>query len=633
MDADDHAVEVILSEGRQFMVPLYQRKYQWADNRLLPFWDDIQAKATEELEEELENKTQFQHYMGALILAPIGEAAQIGVTPRVQVVDGQQRLTTFQLLLTAIREVAREYDCTNIIDHVNDYLFNKLKSKDTDSLTRFKLTPTPSDREVFHDIVEKEYSQVRPKYSQYYWGRNVPKNTPLKALRAYELFKQRVDLFALSGPADAEAESGLGPEDQDDNPDKDIIESRLESLLRAVLRRMKLVVITLDEDDDAQVIFETLNSRGEPLLAMDLVRNNIFYRAEREVASAEELYKELWDPFDHTWWRDPAPYARPKRPRIDHFLSHVLAAESGEKISIRELYAEYRAFAVPKGKPRFARVEDELRMLEQHAPTYETLEGREEHDKRMAWLGRKLAAWQVTTAYPIAFQIAVDGVEEEARCKLAGLIYSYIVRRALCGLTAKNLNRVFQGISHKFLVSGPSVSSLTEFFAERTGDSTRFPSDDEFRQGILSQPAYSNAPGARIKDVLWELECASRTSFAEKVEMPEGLQTERVLPGTWTEDWPFTDGEWVDVWSDAPHAVRRAKALHTLGNLTLITGGLNVSSSNKGFLAKKEKFAEHTSLFLNKWFADHDEWHEEKILERGEALSEKATSIWVGLKE
>lgn len=629
MDADDHPVEVILAEGRRFMVPLYQRKYQWADNRLLPFWDDVQAKAAEVLEDE----TRFQHYMGALILAPIGESAQIGVTPRVQVVDGQQRLTTFQLMLAAIREVAREHDCKDIIEHVKDYIFNKLKSKDIDALTRFKLTPTPSDREVFHDILDKEYSQLRTKYSKNYWGGRVPKNTTLRALRAYEIFKQNIKFFALSGPVDAEAASGPEVETQNGAPDKETIEARLEALLRGLLNRMKLVVITLGEGDDAQVIFETLNSKGEPLLAMDLVRNNIFHRAEKQGVSAESLYKELWDPFDHSWWREHAPNARPRRPRIDHFLAHVLAAESGEKISMRELYAEYRAYTVPKGKPRFAQVEDELRVLERHAPTYETLEGREKHDKTLAWLGRKLAAWQVTTAYPIALQIAVDRVGEDERRKIASLIYSYIVRRALCGLTAKNLNRVFQGITQKFLASGPSVASLTEFFAERTGDSTRFPGNDELRRGILSQPVYSNAPGVRIKDVLWELECASRTSFAEKVEMPEGLQTEHVLPITWTEDWPFPDGEWVDALSDDSRAVRRVQALHTLGNLTLITSGLNVSSGNKGFLSKKQKYAEHTSLFLNKWFTDHEEWHEEKIFERCGALSKKAMKIWVSLKE
>lgn len=626
MDADDHAVETILAEGRRFMVPLYQRKYQWADHRLIPFWDDVQAKALE----VLENESKFQHYMGALILAPIGESAQIGVTPRMQVVDGQQRLTTFQLLLAAIREVARHKECPDIIAHVEDYLFNPLKSKDSDPLTRFKLTPTPADREIFHDILDSEYKRVRAKYSRYYWGDGVPKNTPARALRAYEIFKRRVEQFVVSGPIDTEADSDQQYEVNGGEVDYGTIEERLEALLKALLNRMKLVVITLGEDDDAQVIFETLNSKGEPLLAMDLVRNNIFYRAEKEGASAEDLYRELWDPFDATWWREPAPNARPRRPRIDHFLSHVLAAETGDKISMRELYAEYRNFAMPKGRPRFPRVEEELRILEKHAPTYMTLEGHEQFNPTIAWLGRKLATWQVTTAYPIALQIAGEQVQETERKNIARLLYSYIVRRALCGLTAKNLNRVFQAISQKFVATGPSVAGLTEFFYERTGDSTRFPSDDEFRQGILAQPAYILAPGARIRDILWELELASRTSFAEKVDMPWNLQTEHVLPVSWTEEWPLSEGEFVDRWSDDSRAVRRRQALQTLGNLTLITGGLNSSSGNKSFIEKRDNFAEHTSLFLNKWFLKQPEWTEKQIYQRGENLADRAINIWMG---
>lgn len=103
MDADDHPVEVVLKEARRFMVPLYQRKYQWGDERLVPFWEDVAAKAAEVLEGE----SKFEHYMGALILAPVDKAAKFAFTPIVQVVDGQQRLTTFQLFLAALREVAR----------------------------------------------------------------------------------------------------------------------------------------------------------------------------------------------------------------------------------------------------------------------------------------------------------------------------------------------------------------------------------------------------------------------------------------------------------------------------------------------------------------------------------------------
>ncbi|XOB91076.1 hypothetical protein ACMC9M_12155 [Pseudomonadota bacterium 24LQ007] len=122
---------------------------------------------------------------------------------------------------------------------------------------------------------------------------------------------------------------------------------------------------------------------------------------------------------------------------MHHFLAHVLAAETGEKISLRELYAEYRAFAVPKGKPRFDVVEQELRLLERYSPIYETLEGRERLDQDLHWLGRKLATWQVTTAYPIAMQVAASGLPGEERKKIFELIYSYIVRRALSGVNGQ----------------------------------------------------------------------------------------------------------------------------------------------------------------------------------------------------
>lgn len=235
------------------------------------------------------------------------------------------------------------------------------------------------------------------------------------------------------------------------------------------------------ESDDAQVIFETLNSKGEPLLAMDLVRNNIFHRAEKQKAQVETLYKKLWDPLDHPWWREPATNARPKRPRLDHFLAHMLAAETGQKISTRELYAEYRDFAVPKGRPRFENVEDELKLLEKYAPVYRTLEGQEDCDPSLAWLGRKLTAWQVTTVYPVALQMGQEGMPPEEREQLAQLIYSYLVCRTLCNLTTKNFNKVFQSIAAEFLENGVSVASFRAYFLKkRQGSVASFPPREKF---------------------------------------------------------------------------------------------------------------------------------------------------------
>src|SRR6185437_3137728 len=101
MDTKDHPVISILGDQKRFIVPIYQRQYSWRVERLLPFWEDVLAKA----EEAIETKPKFQHYMGALIIAPGADGYTVGTTPRVQVVDGQQRLTTFQILLAAIREI------------------------------------------------------------------------------------------------------------------------------------------------------------------------------------------------------------------------------------------------------------------------------------------------------------------------------------------------------------------------------------------------------------------------------------------------------------------------------------------------------------------------------------------------
>jgi len=620
MDANDHRVEDVLKEARRFLVPLYQRQYQWGDDRLTPFWDDVVAKAAEVLEGE----SKFEHYMGALILAPVDSGAKFAYTPAVQVVDGQQRLTTFQLFLAALREVARNHGQDDFIDHIDGYLTNAPKGKDTDPLTKYKLTPTPSDRELFHDIIDLTATKADEKYQPLFYGGKIPQNRP-KAYRAYWLFRQWIKDFVQHDPQDPEGESNEVGNAGD-------VPSRLEALLSALLDRLKLVVIELGESDDAQVIFETLNSRGEPLLAMDLVRNNIFHRAGKQGEDGETLYKKLWDPLDDRWWRAPAPNARPKRPRLDHFLAHMLAAETGRKISIRELYAEYRDFAAPKGKPRFENVEDELRLLERYAPVYRTLEGKEDCDPSLRWLGRKLAEWQVKTVYPVALQMGVQDVPPEERKKLAQLIYSHLVRRTLCSFTTKNLNQVYQSIAAEFLRNGVSVASLRGYFTRNTGFSSRFPTDAEVRQGILNENAYAISPGSRLTDILWELERASRSAYTEETEQPPFLSVEHVLPQSWGSKWPYEDGT-TGHWDDYnDKAIKRNTALHTLGNLTLLTVFLNTSSGNKGFDDKKTKFAEHSSLFLNKWFSAKQQWTEAEIRERGEKLADIAISRWIGLE-
>src|SRR4249919_3895711 len=118
MDAKDYVVNEVLRDPRRFIVPIYQRQYQWGRRRLEPLWEDIVAKA----DEVLEGNARFMHYMGALILAPTGDADTFATTPSIQVVDGQQRLTSFQLFLAALREQALALGLEDVGPSVREYL-------------------------------------------------------------------------------------------------------------------------------------------------------------------------------------------------------------------------------------------------------------------------------------------------------------------------------------------------------------------------------------------------------------------------------------------------------------------------------------------------------------------------------
>ncbi len=577
--------------------------------------------------------------MGALLLAPGATPRSFGMTPVVQVVDGQQRLTTFLVLLSAIRETAKKRGFDDIADECQKYLFNEPGKSDTDELVRFKLTPTPVDREVFLDILAEPLVKVRDKYrTRAYWGLGVPINTQFRALRAYEFFLAQVADFVASGPGD-DTEVDIdqdAPESEraEDEKGPSIAQHRLRAVLEALVFHLKLIVITLGEEDDAQVIFETLNSAGQPLLAMDLVRNNIFHRAEAQHDDrgsarehSEQLYNDVWAPFDNAWWRDSAPYARPQRPRIDHFLANLLTAETGERTTVRELYAEYRAWATPNRRPRYDAVEDELAVLQKHAPTYETLEGRLDRDETIAWLGERLRQWQHTTAYPIAFQIAEDSVDHITRKAIADLLDSYLTRRALCDLTPKNLNRLFPRLASVLRRDGVSVETVHRFFEGQESPTARFPDNTELRTGILEKRAYDRIPSRILSDILWRLELASRSAKTEATARPY-LWVEHVLPVTWEEHWPLQNDTGEPIEYGNPNYREREAAIHTLGNLTVVTDALNKSLSNLPFKEKKAKLVEHSNLTLNHRIAKREDWDESAIRERGEELAMLAYAVW-----
>lgn len=626
MDAKDHKVIAVLGDQKRFVVPIYQRQYKWTDARLQDFWDDVSSKA----EEILEGLAKYSHYMGALILAPGVDGYTIGSTPRVQVVDGQQRLTTFQLFLAAIRDVAVKKGVPELAEATKDYIFNRLMSGDSDEDAKYKLVPTPDDKAIFHLLMDGGLVAVRSKHPEiFYQSGNIKKGDAPTAVRATDFFIGRIERFARFG---IRTESDMEEEINENAPE--VQRHRVQALLSALLECLKLVVITLSDEDDAQVIFESLNSKAEPLLAMELVRNNIFHRAEEQGVSAEKLFTERWQSFIGTFWEEDAPRAKPRRKRIDDFLGHSLTAQTGEETPLRELYAAYRAFARPKGKPRFKNVEDEVDALLKYVNIYRKLEAPVE-DEPLANLGRKLATWEVSTAYPLVFVIAGSDADDDTKAYLYKLIYSYLVRRAICGLTQQSLNKTFPRLVHAMLSGGVSRETFRKAFSEQTGHAVRFPSDEELTAEIRKRPLYKTFNRKeRLADILWQLELDMRDKFSVNTPKPVGLSIEHVLPQTWAQYWDLQDGRKapLDLRTGADTQMleaiaRRQDHIHTLGNLTLMTEAGNPAASNSDFTVKAP-WLKKSLLALNLAIVGKPKWDEDMIASRAKELARRAITIW-----
>jgi len=214
------------------------------------------------------------------------------------------------------------------------------------------------------------------------------------------------------------------------------------------------------------VIFETLNARGEPLLPADLLRNYIFLRAARsEPKSTELLYERYWKRFDDEFWRVEVKQGRLTRPRSDLFMQHFLASRRCEDIPIKHLYVEYRHW-VERGRP-FPNVETELATLARQGDDFRRILDPAEDDPNSRLIAF-LDAFDIRTAYPLLLSMFDANVDQKTWDEMAGILESYLVRRAVCNFSTKNYNRIFLGLTRTLRRDGlRRMRCRNSFFLKR----------------------------------------------------------------------------------------------------------------------------------------------------------------------
>jgi hypothetical protein len=397
--------------------------------------------------------------------------------------------------------------------------------------------------------------------------------------------------------------------------------------MRIVLTSLLHVVsINLETGDDAQVIFETLNARGTPLLAMDLVKNAVFHRAESETSdSVDALHHDLWEPeLGRSYWREQQRQGRLSRPRAELFLMHWLTMRLRDTVTATELFAAFRgrvldaASAPPTAEliAELCRDAATLRGFDAWPPT--SPEGR---------FFRRLALLDTTTLLPLALLLfrSPEVPPERRRAALAAL-ESWLVRRMLCALTTKNYNRSTVELLDVAWANLDAVDeALLDTLDRWDRPINRWPRDDEVVRALTTRPTYGWIAQRRLVLVLEAIEHERRAAVKTEsiLDPDERLSIEHVMPQEWSSHWPLDD-----VSDPVAATSARDGQVHRIGNLTLVTSPLNSSLSNAPWETKRTALAQHSLLRLNAELAEHAVWDEDAIRTRSASLAHELCAIW-----
>jgi hypothetical protein len=588
---------------RRYLIPLYQRQYSWREYPQIGLlWEDIE-RAVKRI--EVDRSSLIPHFMGAIVISQVktfGKQVQA-----FEVIDGQQRLTTFQLLLAALRDVAESHG-SSYAREIGKYLLNEgVMEKEEE---RYKLWPSITDRRIFVKFLDSTTDLTGVA--------GLAENDELvgkASTAAYEAFRRRIDIHVNVGGT--------------------YQESRLEILFEALKSGLAVVSIELEGGDDPQTIFETLNSRGMPLSPADLLRNFIFQRAKGLGQSdgslnVDKLYEKHWLPLDRNFWRLQESRGRQTHSRLDWMLTDHLAMHIGDIVSIENLFAGYRKWTLDKNP--FASVADELEAISTTAAVEQRLFAPRENDP-VGRFGRVANAFDVSTAMPLAIYLATELSVAPRLTEAFRALESYILRRDICGLTTKNYNRFFASLIPRLRTCGEDkVDELIAYLSSRLADIDRWPDDAEWQRNWVMREQYRPNRQPRLRYILETIERAKHTAMTEDLQIRSVLTIEHIMPQKWQTKWALPGMDGVaesDYGPDLSDRVRaRNSIVNTIGNLTLITGALNTAVSNGHFSVKIPAVRAFAALALNRELHEFELWDESTIRQRGIALFELARAIW-----
>jgi len=559
MNVDKAFFLPLLNGAKHFIVPLYQRPYSWTLEECKQLWDDINNYNN--------NKPYF---IGSVVYVQKGYAPIGGSVQKLYLIDGQQRITTISLMILALtKAMERDRFKIIIIDQGTEetitpeklirlYLINDME----EGQLKYKIHLTKYDRETLTSLIEG--NELQENYS-----RNIKNN--------YDYFE------GLLKKAD------------------------LKKVYEAISKLM-IIDVALDENDNPQMIFESLNSTGKDLTQTDLIRNYILMGIDP--IKQDELYNKYWYPTESVFiYGDQGNL-------FDRFMRDYLTIKMEGKIpNVGAVYNTFKQHARNNYSENILELVQDVYKYSKYFAKLALL--KEEEDQELYKIFQDIENIKVDVSYPLLLKVYDDYsnriITRQDFIEILKLVESYVFRRAICGIPTNSLNKTFATIYKEIDISNYLESFKASLLLKDSY--RRFPTDEEFIRELAIKDVYN------IRNRNYLLAKLENYDNKEVVDI-EACTIEHIMPQNenLSPEWQKELGEnWEDV---------QQEYIHTLGNLTLTL--YNSELSDRPFIEKRDMKGgfRDSKLSLNKDLSNIGHWNDMTIQERAQKLAKIASRIW-----
>ena len=423
MEAKETNLLRFLNRPMQLTIPIYQRTYSWKRKECEQLWKDILKVGN--------NQEISGHFVGSIVYVEKG-IYQVSALPRLLVIDGQQRLTTLSLLITALCDHIKK---NNIKTEINPekllsyYLLNSQEEGEE----KYKLVLTQADKTSYFKLLDNldfnEEDSIRIKEN-------------------YEFFKEQIE-----------------------KEDIDLIHKGISKLI--------IIDVSLDrEKDNPQLIFESLNSTGLELTQADLIRNYILMGLENN--KQIEIYDNYWHPMEKSFGHSE------KSGLFDRFMRDYLTIKIGRIPNVKEIYSEFKKYC-----PKYN--DEIIKDIFEYSKYFVNiaLDKESDHPVKEAFLD--INELKVDVSYPFLLNVyrdyVNDKISKEELIQILRLIESYVFRRAICGVPTNSMNKTFSTLykqldQDNYLESFQALILLKDSYR-------RHPNDEEFIRELMIKDTYN----------------------------------------------------------------------------------------------------------------------------------------------